>query len=199
MADKWIVLKFGGTSVAGRLQWERIASLAGERRAAGFRVLLVSSAVVGVTNRLSALADEPGAADGFEELLRTHRELSRELEVDEGAWLPEARQNLRHCLEALQAKPGPKSRAALLAMGEWLSTRIGFLFLQASLDVDWVDARDALEIVRETDLSPARRWLSAACAPGADPDLVARWAVLNPVLQTQGFVARAEDGCTALL
>ena len=39
-------------------------------------------------------------------------------------------------------RPGPSSLAGLLAMGEWLSTRIGVCFLQKSLDIDWVDARD---------------------------------------------------------
>ena len=46
----WVVLKFGGTSVAGRAQWDIIAGLARERQADGFRVLLVCSAIAGVTN-----------------------------------------------------------------------------------------------------------------------------------------------------
>jgi diaminopimelate decarboxylase/aspartate kinase len=199
VADKWIVLKFGGTSVAGRPQWEKIASLASQRRSDGYRVLLVCSAVAGVTNRLAALATQPAAADALEELLNTHRALGRDLEVDESAWLPEARRNFQACLEVLQKEPGPGSQAALLAMGEWLSTRIGYQFLRATIDVDWVDARDALEILPETDRSPARRWLSAACTPGTDPGLEGRWSKLKPVLVTQGFVARSESGGTALL
>jgi diaminopimelate decarboxylase/aspartate kinase len=59
VAARWIVLKFGGTSVAGRPQWEAIADLARERRAEGYQVLVVCSAVAGVTNRLVALADRP--------------------------------------------------------------------------------------------------------------------------------------------
>ena len=42
MQAHWIVMKFGGTSVAGRQQWDTIASLARERQAEGWRVLLVA-------------------------------------------------------------------------------------------------------------------------------------------------------------
>ncbi len=59
MAEKWLVLKFGGTSVAGAQQWETIASIVRARRSGGYRVLLVCSAVSGVTNLLSALAEQP--------------------------------------------------------------------------------------------------------------------------------------------
>jgi len=46
VTDTWLVLKFGGTSVSGRPQWETIASLAGQRIDDGNRVLLVCSAVL---------------------------------------------------------------------------------------------------------------------------------------------------------
>ncbi|HET6593348.1 MAG TPA: hypothetical protein VFG48_10575, partial [Xanthomonadales bacterium] len=59
MQASWIVMKFGGTSVAGRPQWETIAALARDRLDQGQRVLLVCSALAGVTNLLSALADDP--------------------------------------------------------------------------------------------------------------------------------------------
>ena len=199
MADKWIVLKFGGTSVAGRSQWETIASLAKERRSQGFRVLLVCSAVAGVTDRLNTLAYKPDSAQLLEELLETHRKLGRELGVDEQDWLPESRRQFQSCLQNLLHEPGPQFRAALLAMGEWLSTRIGCCFLQQHLDVAWVDVRDALEIFHEKDLSPARQWLSASCRAAEAPDLAGRWSALSPVLITQGFVARTRAGDTALL
>ena len=58
MTESWLVLKFGGTSVSGRQQWETIASLAKHRLDGGYRVLLVCSAVSGVTNALQALDSE---------------------------------------------------------------------------------------------------------------------------------------------
>jgi diaminopimelate decarboxylase/aspartate kinase len=86
-----------------------------------------------------------------------------------------------------------------MAMGEWLSTRAGAHYLGRYMDIDWVDARQALEVTAERNLSAARRWLSASCEAGPDPALNRRWSALEPVLITQGFIARVEDGRTALL
>jgi diaminopimelate decarboxylase/aspartate kinase len=200
MQAQWIVMKFGGTSVAGRPQWETIAELARQRQAAGWRVLLVCSAVAGVTNRLTALADEPGAAGRLDEIMGVHRLLGRELGVDERHWLAPASTLLQEALDGLRRNPGPPTRAAVLAAGEWLSTRIGVQFLrQQGLDTAWVDAREALEALPEPDLSPARQWLSASCAAGPDGALESLWSGLGPVLITQGFIARSPDGRTALL
>jgi len=200
MQAQWIVMKFGGTSVAGRPQWETIASLARQRQAEGWRVLLVCSAVAGVTNRLTVLADDPSADAGLQELIEIHRSLGRELGVDERRWLARSTTLLRECLDALLDEPGPPAKAALLAAGEWLSTQIGSLFLrEQGLDAAWVDAREALEVTAEPDLSPARQWLSADCVAGPDTGLEALWSGLAPILITQGFTARSADGRTALL
>lgn len=200
MQAHWIVMKFGGTSVAGRQQWDAIASLARERQAEGWRVLLVCSAVAGITNRLTALADDPSVETGLNELIDRHRLLSRELGVDERHWLARATTLLQECLDGLRNEPGPPARAALLAAGEWLSTQIGCLFMRGQgLDTTWVDAREALAALSEPDLSPARQWLSASCAAGADDALESLWSGLGPVLITQGFIARSQDGRTALL
>ncbi|MBT8048958.1 MAG: aspartate kinase [Xanthomonadales bacterium] len=199
MADNWIVLKFGGTSVAGRSQWETIASLAHARVAAGNRVLLVCSAVAGVTNQLSALAYKPDSARRLEQLIKVHRELGAALGVHEQNWFPESQGLLEQCLHDLSHDPGPEFHAALLAMGEWLSTKIGCCFLRQTLDAGWVDAREALEVVPEEHMSPARQWLSATCSAAEAPGLAGRWSALSPVLVTQGFVAKTKDGRTALL
>ncbi|MDH3925463.1 MAG: aspartate kinase, partial [Xanthomonadales bacterium] len=199
MSEKWIVLKFGGTSVAGRKQWETISSIVQARRTEGFRVLLVCSAVAGVTNQLTALAYKPDSTRRLQELLDVHQNLALELEVEESHWLQDAREQLGLCLQNLTHDPGPMSRAALLALGEWMSTRIGCCFLRQHLDAAWVDAREALVTVSGEQLSPARRWLSAACNAAEAPGLASRWSTLSPVLITQGFVARSPEGQTALL
>jgi diaminopimelate decarboxylase/aspartate kinase len=199
VAENWIVLKFGGTSVAGRRQWETIARLAESRRSDGFRVLLVCSAVAGVTNLLNELTFKPGSADRLEEILEIHRRLGRELEVDEELWLAQAEVRLQECLNDLTHEPGHRYRAALVAMGEWLSTRIGHCFLLQRFDTAWVDVREALEAIDEPDVSPARKWLSAACHAAEAPGLAGRWSALSPVLITQGFVARNNEGETVLL
>ena len=193
-------MKFGGTSVAGRPQWDTIVSLARARHAEGCRVLLVCSAVAGVTNRLTALAERPDSAAAVQELIDLHRDLAADLGVEEGTWLPRALTLLQESLDGLARDPGPAARAGLLAVGEWLSTQLGVRFLrQQGLDAAWVDAREALEVLTEEDLSPARQWLSASCAAGPDSALGSLWSGLSPVLITQGFIASGPDGRTALL
>ena len=54
-AAEWIVLKFGGTSVASLPNWRNIAHVVRERRVGGARILVVHSALSGVTDRLEKL------------------------------------------------------------------------------------------------------------------------------------------------
>jgi len=61
--SSWIVLKFGGTSVSSLANWRNIAHVVRLRRATGARVLLVHSALSGVTDRLEELLN---AADAHE-------------------------------------------------------------------------------------------------------------------------------------
>jgi diaminopimelate decarboxylase/aspartate kinase len=57
-AADWIVLKFGGTSVSRRERWDAIGRLMAQRATEeGARVLVVVSALSGVTNELQAIVD----------------------------------------------------------------------------------------------------------------------------------------------
>jgi diaminopimelate decarboxylase/aspartate kinase len=50
-ATAWIVLKFGGTSVSTRERWDKIAAIAQRWRERGKHVLVVVSALSGITDR----------------------------------------------------------------------------------------------------------------------------------------------------
>jgi len=199
MSTQWVVLKYGGTSVAGRPQWEAIATQVNSHLSQGHRVLLVCSAVAGITNALTDLANDPGSEEKFAAILVRHRKLAADLGVPDAMWLETAELALRTGVRALAAGAGFAGQAELLAMGEWLSTRIGASFLQQFLAVSWVDVREILHIRDEPELSPARQWLSASCEPGLDEGLLQRFDQLSPVVITQGFVASTADGRTALL
>ena len=73
-AQRWVVLKFGGTSVSRRNRWDTIGRIAAGRMSDGdVRVLVVVSALSGVTNELLAIAngdDVPGRLAG---LIERHR------------------------------------------------------------------------------------------------------------------------------
>ena len=51
----WVVLKFGGTSVSSVANWHNIAGVIRARIAAGFRPVIVHSALSGITDRLESL------------------------------------------------------------------------------------------------------------------------------------------------
>src|SRR5665213_627987 len=53
--SSWVVLKFGGTSVSNLANWRNIAAVVRSRLAAGTRVLVVHSAISGITDRLETL------------------------------------------------------------------------------------------------------------------------------------------------
>ena len=52
-----MVLKFGGTSVSTAPNWHRIAAIARERSQDGTHVLIVHSALSGITDRLERVLD----------------------------------------------------------------------------------------------------------------------------------------------
>lgn len=195
-------MKFGGTSVADAGQWAAIAALVHERRAEGKHVLVVCSALAGVTDRLLELAaaispgpDEAGA------VLDIHTQLANDLGIATDPWLGLGHELL---IAALSEPQGPPRTAAVLAMGEWFSSQIGAIYLSANTQqlnrqAVWVDAREALAIVPEPLPDSPRAWLSARCESVRDQGLAASWAGKGGVLVTQGFVARAPDGRTALL
>ncbi len=82
---RWVVLKFGGTSVSTRESWRTIASLVRERIEEGLRPLLVGSALSGVTDALeemlglAVLGRHEAALHAIE---ARHLELGRALGLD---------------------------------------------------------------------------------------------------------------------
>src|SRR6187551_3526850 len=89
-APRWIVLKFGGTSVSTLPNWTNIAAVAKRRLAEGAQVLIVHSAVSGITDRLeklllAALKGEHEAA--LAAIEQRHRQLCEELGIEVSAQL----------------------------------------------------------------------------------------------------------------
>lgn len=186
--------------MAAAPQWESIATLAGERLNEGRRVVLVCSALAGVTNALHALADSGRARNAqILAIMKQHEKLARDLGVATAEVLETAGRGIEAALESHDAHRHPAAMADLLGWGEWLSTRLGCAYLASRLDAGWVDARNALQVLPEPDPESARAWLSARCAARPDPALAADWSGGPAVLITQGFVASAPDGRTALL
>ena len=202
--ERWLVLKFGGTSVSKRERWDTIGNLADGRAAAeNARVLVVVSALSGVTNELQAISNGDGIGGRVDALVERHRAFcADDLGLDPDAAIGE---RLR-ALQALRDDPRAASRpldwqAEVLAQGELLSSSLGAAYLRTQgLDFGWCDARDWLEAISLPNASDWAQRLSVNCRFEADAALRARFAAQpTRLLLTQGFIARHGDGGTAIL
>jgi len=64
----WVVLKFGGTSVSTRENWDTIAGLVQARLDAGLKPVVVHSALSGISNALEKTLDDAVKGDPAEGL-----------------------------------------------------------------------------------------------------------------------------------
>ena len=202
---RWVVLKFGGSSVSSRANWQNICAIVRRHSASGARVLVVHSAISGVTDQLerllaAVLAGRPATA--LEELEQRHRRLATDLGIEFGAQIEQEFAQLRAIADgvALVGEVSDRTRARVMASGELVATELGVGFLRSQdLDVSWADARSMLRAQANPDATERSRVLSAICEFAPDPQLSVRLAALKPVIVTQGFIASDGDGNTVLL
>lgn len=204
----WVVMKFGGTSVASVACWQRIHDLVVTRLEAGERPLLVCSAIAGVSDLLEAILgvlDERGSLTArLEEFERRHRELAAAFDVEVEDLLVAARGYLERVASDArhEGRVRPERRPAVLALGELFSTALGARWLQArGIAAQRFDARELLQTLpAPRAASAAQRYLDARCAHAPDDEV--RTALERcdaDVVVTQGFIARDREGDTVLL
>ncbi|MFH1811816.1 MAG: bifunctional aspartate kinase/diaminopimelate decarboxylase [Pseudomonadota bacterium] len=206
MAPSFVVLKFGGTSVATVESWQTIATQARRCLGEGLRPLVVCSALSGITNALErlldeALAEHPG--DLLQMIAQRHRALARDLGLGEPLPIADDLSSLERLAHgiALIGEVSPRLRARVLAHGELMATRLGVAWMQQQgLTAQWLDARELMTSQHDPLAGERRNLLSASCDDAPDPALAARLADLEAdILVTQGFIARDAEGHTVLL
>lgn len=201
----WVVVKFGGTSVSTEPNWRSIATTVRARLADGHRVLVVHSALSGVTDRLEKLLAAALSGDyesSLAELERRHHELGTALGVDVHDALRPWFEALRTaCKEIAAAREvTDRMRAFVMAHGELLATEIGARYLAAqNLPVAWLDARTVLRAEVRAAATARANYLSATCEFAPDATLQATLAKLGSLVITQGFIASDDHGDTVLL
>lgn len=210
-ARPWVVLKFGGTSVASKARWTVIRDQIRARLAASDRPVVVCSAVAGISDALDALpalalaagAEDPdrALAEHIELIEGRHLTHADQLGVDRAVITDDLRALRRLATGvALVGETSPQVHARIMAFGEILSTRLGAAWLRGEgLDAVWVDARTCLTALPDPTRDPARAFLSASCDDAHDPTLGERFAAAGQAIITQGFIAADEDGRTVLL
>jgi diaminopimelate decarboxylase/aspartate kinase len=204
----WVVVKFGGTSVASPRRWRSIAEIVRGHRDAGRRVLMVCSAVGSTSDQLEGLIADASAGrplePGLAALAQVHAELGAALGVDAAALIKGELEDLGRLLEGARmiGEAPPRLRARLFSAGELMATRIGAASLiREGIDASWEDARRLLKAAaRRGRPSPEAHYLSATCAYDYDPVLRQRLgACAADVVITQGFIASDDEGATVLL
>jgi diaminopimelate decarboxylase/aspartate kinase len=203
--SSWIVLKFGGTSVSTVTNWRNIARVVAERRATGAHVLVVHSALSGVTDLLESLllaADASARAAALDGVEERHRRLAGELEIPVSAELLRQFGQLRAIAAevALAGAATDRTRARVLASGELMATELGARFLHTQgLEVAWADARAMLHADESSGAHGKSAILSATCSFAPDSELQRLLSSLAPVIVTQGFIASDSEDNTVLL
>ncbi len=204
----WVVVKFGGTSVSTRPRWENIRRIAAAHRARGRRVLIVVSALSGITDQLKAIAESRG--DGAHcarvraEIVARHEAMLVELEAISRVELDRLLADLdRLIADPRRASADVAWQAQVFALGELMSSTLGAAFLARdgaeALAARWLDAREHLRADALPNQNAWGRYLSASVAAVPDPALARSLAARGDVFVTQGFVARNAAGETVVL
>ncbi|MEX2271369.1 MAG: aspartate kinase [Vicinamibacterales bacterium] len=165
---KPIIMKFGGTSVADAAAIRQVVRIVADNAAAGAPVVVVVSAMAGVTNDLFALCDLAPSGDlaaverALSAIQRRHRTSIEDLAAEKPDAFEDVRDaiadecdQLRTVLGSLGVLREATARAVarVVSAGELMSSRIvAGALLAADLDAQWVDAR---EIVITDDAHPA--------------------------------------------
>ena len=173
----WVVMKFGGTSVSTAANWKMIADRVRSRLDAGFRLVIVHSALKGVSNALeeilqSAIGGETSAR--FDAVKRQHHELAESLALDGPSLLDPALKELEQLIVGVRLvhEVSVRVRVRVMALGEIMATTLGASYLESlGIDVHWQDAREVLTSETRANRSVAQSYLSATCNYDADPAL----------------------------
>ena len=200
----WVVLKFGGTSVSSLGSWQTICAVVRQRLEEGVSPMVVHSALAGVSDQLEAVLGAAIAGQQLpllESIRARHVEFAAQLGVDSQCLDPYL-EELEQLAAGIQliAEVSPRVHVRVLALGELLATRIGASYLkQQGLDVEWVDVREWLQSDDTRAATERARYLSAVCDYQPDERLQNRFAGMQGVVLTQGFIAGNEHGDTVLL
>jgi diaminopimelate decarboxylase/aspartate kinase len=204
-AAPWIVLKFGGTSVSARARWDTIASIARTRRRQGKNVLIVVSALSGITDKLKALTEaqaDAGKREAIRDEIRArHEAMFAELELTDRAPLQYWLERLDALAANVRADAGGLPwQAEVLALGEQLSSTLGVAYLnRLGLPAHWLDAREHLLAQPLPNQNAWGRHLSASVPTAPDPTLAQALSARGALFVTQGFMARNAAGETVIL
>ena len=208
-ADRWIVLKFGGTSVSKLEYWKNIKSISEKHLADGkTKVVVVCSALSSISNKLTNLIDlaVKGAHEPvLDEIRKKHMSFSQSMGIENPLKLLhselEELDNLALGLSLLKVY-NAHSAARIMALGELMLTRLAAAWLEEQqLSTTFLDIRKYLVAdVHDGCDNDKKNYLSAVCESGLDPEFAQAVASKGgSFFLTQGFIASNKRGESVLL
>lgn len=203
----WIVLKFGGNSVADLACWKTIAEIVQQHLTKGLRPLVVCSALGGVTNKLTKLFDAAINNNGHKKILHEiigdYEKLAVNLSVAPEVHMKNEVAELSGLVGELAQtrKNTPAIQAQVLSYGEIILTKIGAAYLNAQhFTTSWCDARLLLRSINFPHEQPSAHYLAANCDYQKDVAVLKQLDnITSSVVLTQGFIASNAAGETVLL
>jgi bifunctional diaminopimelate decarboxylase / aspartate kinase len=201
----WIVLKFGGTSVSTRARWDKIAAIAQRWRAQDKHVLIVASALSGITDKLKAITDASADAarrsELRDEIVARHQAMFVELQLQDNASIRYWLERLDALVANARADAGVLAwQAEVLALGELMSSTLGVAYLNsAGFATHWLDAREHLHAQPMPNQNAWGRYLSASVPTAHDAGLIDTLVARGELFVTQGFIARNAANETVIL
>lgn len=199
-----IVIKFGGTSVSSRENWNNIVKITRQHIKNGYQPVIVCSALATITNKLiqAIAATQLELHEGiYQEIRDSYYKLAKALEVSEELLQTDLNQlhQLLTGIALLKTAP-PKSQAQIMSFGELMITRLGQAFLQKmDINCHWLNVKEALV---STPVSGGNgvNYLAARCDSPPNPELSKKLLKTGAeAIITQGFFATNAQGDTVLL
>jgi len=203
----WLIMKFGGSSVANPEHWPTIVKILQTKISLGYKPFLVLSALKEVSNQLESLLNlsiQNKYQEAIEKLALQHRNFAKALNVSETIIEKELHQLTLECAKIHEDKCfDGKNHAEIVSYGEILSTRIAQAYLEQHLPTQWLDVRTVLQPARycyQCELPDQwHHYVSARFDVLYDKHLDLSFQQKAGVIVTQGFMARDEQSHTILL
>ncbi|MEB2333385.1 MAG: aspartate kinase [Anaerolineaceae bacterium] len=203
--QKTLVMKFGGTSVGSADALRRTTRIVHDSRRDWDRIVVVTSAMAGVTNLLLDSANHPAGALDAERSLREKHFSAAEALIQNKTMLAETTREIESLIQVfvklcdsiqVLGAGSPRALDAIAALGERMSLRL----LTATLN----DAGIAAQGVEATEFLVTNSNFQNAC-PDFNATRKKTRALLNPALDagnvfvTTGFIGANADGAVTTL
>lgn len=208
MATEWVVLKFGGSSVAEARHWQTIAKIVQQKIHLDLKPILVLSALKNVSNLLEALLTSSLNGEhqlALYHLKKIHFKFAQSLNIDADKILGPSFRLLEQSCETLNRTQQltAKMQAHIVSFGEIFSSLLGHAFLSKQLRTQWIDIRSLLKPSANCHLKVKEdnwhKYVSAEFDIHYSQSEDKQLTDINAVIITQGFIASNDKNETILL